>query len=108
MLQCLKALCDATKVMEIWGYKRYHLGPDFFWPQEIWSESCMKIIIWHFRAGTKFLGVQISWESNFSEPQKTHEIGGYFFYNKICMAESHGVAWSFTKALQSTYIAKDK
>ena len=44
-------------------------APDFFGPQEIWAlrnlvpkkfGPRMKIIIWHFYAGTKFLGDQKS------------------------------------------------
>jgi hypothetical protein len=71
-------------------------APDFFGPQEIWAlrnlgpekvGPCMKIIIWHFHARTKyfsrtnFLWDQISRGPNFSGTKKAmgpNEIGDHF------------------------------
>ena len=81
---------------------RSHLAPDFFDPQEIWSPRNvvprnlgtekfgprMKIIVWHFHTGTKFLWAQISQGPNLSgtkfhgmkKVRDPREIGDHFNY----------------------------
>ena len=59
-------------------------APDVFGYQVIWFGPCMKIIIWHFYAGTKLLGAQISRGPNFLGPKKVrgpNEIRDHFSYS---------------------------